>query len=336
MEERDNCVYKHTSPSGKVYIGITRQNVSQRWGRGSGYTKNNHLYAAIKKYGWDSFTHEIVADGLTRAEASEKEHELVSFYQSDNPDFGYNLTSGGDSNYTVSDGTKALHSQIQKDYLETHPEHKKKMAVAASNKRKEEWSDPEYRERIIPILKEAHKEVYNKKPELRSVIGKIASDRWRDSKYREIFINSLRSRTQSEETRKLISDGQKKRRVVCLETNEVFDSLRLASRFANVSRSCIEDCCNAKCDTAGGFRWRDEEYDENEWQKKRNAYKSEKARLRGKRVVCVETLVEFQSVSVAAKWLCDILHKKCNYQVIMKCASGGCNTAYGYHWEYVD
>ena len=30
-------VYKHTSPNGKVYIGITKQNPKQRWGNGSGY-----------------------------------------------------------------------------------------------------------------------------------------------------------------------------------------------------------------------------------------------------------------------------------------------------------
>ena len=27
LEERNYCVYKHTSPSGKVYIGLTGQNI---------------------------------------------------------------------------------------------------------------------------------------------------------------------------------------------------------------------------------------------------------------------------------------------------------------------
>lgn len=31
-------VYRHTSPSGKVYIGITSQNVERRWNSGKGYT----------------------------------------------------------------------------------------------------------------------------------------------------------------------------------------------------------------------------------------------------------------------------------------------------------
>lgn len=31
------CVYKHTSPSGKVYIGITNQKPTRRWREGEGY-----------------------------------------------------------------------------------------------------------------------------------------------------------------------------------------------------------------------------------------------------------------------------------------------------------
>lgn len=33
-------LYKHTAPSGKVYIGITSQNVMKRWQNGSGYSQN--------------------------------------------------------------------------------------------------------------------------------------------------------------------------------------------------------------------------------------------------------------------------------------------------------
>ena len=32
-------VYKHTSPIGKVYIGITKMNPIRRWSNGKGYKK---------------------------------------------------------------------------------------------------------------------------------------------------------------------------------------------------------------------------------------------------------------------------------------------------------
>ena len=47
-------VYKHVSPSHKVYIGITHLLPSQRWCRGNGYKNNPMFYRAIKKYGWDN------------------------------------------------------------------------------------------------------------------------------------------------------------------------------------------------------------------------------------------------------------------------------------------
>lgn len=41
------CVYKHTAPNGKVYIGITKQKPKYRWGRGSGYRTNEHFTRAM-------------------------------------------------------------------------------------------------------------------------------------------------------------------------------------------------------------------------------------------------------------------------------------------------
>ena len=37
MKNNKWCVYKHTSPSGGIYIGITKQNPIVRWNNGFGY-----------------------------------------------------------------------------------------------------------------------------------------------------------------------------------------------------------------------------------------------------------------------------------------------------------
>ena len=70
MEERKWCVYKHTSPSGKIYIGITCQNPNRRWRNGEGYKKNKYFYRAIQKYGWNNFQHEVIEEGLTEKDAN--------------------------------------------------------------------------------------------------------------------------------------------------------------------------------------------------------------------------------------------------------------------------
>lgn len=48
-------VYKHTSPSGKVYIGITMQAPSERFKYGNGYKDNEYFWRAIKKIWLEQF-----------------------------------------------------------------------------------------------------------------------------------------------------------------------------------------------------------------------------------------------------------------------------------------
>ena len=89
------CVYMHTAPNGKVYIGITGKNPLYRWQRGHGYRNNTYFTNAIVKYGWDNFKHEILFDGLSKEEAGKIESELILKHKSNNPEFGYNILAGG-------------------------------------------------------------------------------------------------------------------------------------------------------------------------------------------------------------------------------------------------
>ena len=93
--ERKYCVYCHISPSGKRYIGITCRKPEIRWNYGYGYKNSPHFSRAIQKYGWDSFQHIILYEGLTMREASSKEIELIHKYNTTNQSFGYNVSHGG-------------------------------------------------------------------------------------------------------------------------------------------------------------------------------------------------------------------------------------------------
>ena len=88
-------VYKHTNlTNGKVYIGITCQDVKRRWQNGHGYA-GTYFWNAIQKYGWDGFAHEVVFEGLTKSEACNEEKRLISIYRSQDREFGYNIAEGG-------------------------------------------------------------------------------------------------------------------------------------------------------------------------------------------------------------------------------------------------
>ncbi len=89
-------VYVHISPSNKYYVGITKQNIKNRWKNGSSYKQNSHFYNAIKKYGWDNFQHEVIAENLSKDEACNFEKILIKKLNSNNREFGYNKSVGGE------------------------------------------------------------------------------------------------------------------------------------------------------------------------------------------------------------------------------------------------
>lgn len=119
------CVYKHTFPNGKVYIGITCQQVTQRWRRGNGYHNNIYFTRALQKYGWDKIKHEILFVDLSKEEAQAKEVELIALYNSTDPNFGYNITRGGEAVGKFSEETKkkireANRGKKRKPFTEEH------------------------------------------------------------------------------------------------------------------------------------------------------------------------------------------------------------------------
>lgn len=150
MKERSFVVYKHTSPSNKVYIGITSLNPNHRWNEGRGYKTQKLFYRAIKKYGWNNFEHEIMFSDMSEKEAKLMEQCLIALYDSTNQNKGYNITFGGEGangyklteevkkkiseaqkGKKVSNETRKKQSESIKNYIENNPQYvenlKKKM-----------------------------------------------------------------------------------------------------------------------------------------------------------------------------------------------------------------
>lgn len=100
-------IYKHTNQiNGKIYIGQTKQTPQARWQGGLGYQsygaqKESVFSVAIKKYGWENFTHEILEEKIdSQEEADRKEIYWIEFFRSYigfSDCNGYNMTLGGSS-----------------------------------------------------------------------------------------------------------------------------------------------------------------------------------------------------------------------------------------------
>ena len=89
-------LYEHRNKiNGKRYIGITN-NTTKRWyGKGKHYAKCPYFFAAIQKYGWDNFEHNVLIYDLTREEASRLEKHYIKTLKTCDKAFGYNLAEGG-------------------------------------------------------------------------------------------------------------------------------------------------------------------------------------------------------------------------------------------------
>ena len=91
------CVYCHTNKiNGMKYIGRTHLNPLNRWGKdGIGYDSNNTFGKAIKEYGWENFTHEILEYGITgKTNADNIEWRYIKELNTIYPN-GYNTENGG-------------------------------------------------------------------------------------------------------------------------------------------------------------------------------------------------------------------------------------------------
>lgn len=107
-------IYVHQSPSGKVYIGKTKQKPIDRWGYNGinyFYNRNTKFANAIRKYGWDNFKHYIIAKNLTITQANWIEKSLIHYHR-DVLNNCYNLADGGEGN--GHSPTKEMREKLRK------------------------------------------------------------------------------------------------------------------------------------------------------------------------------------------------------------------------------
>lgn len=90
-------VYKFTNKiNGKVYIGVTKRKLETRKSEHILLSKNSpkfHFHQAIKKYGIDNFTEEVLTEAKTKDKANQLEIHYISL--EDSYVNGYNMTEGG-------------------------------------------------------------------------------------------------------------------------------------------------------------------------------------------------------------------------------------------------
>jgi group I intron endonuclease len=149
-------IYKYTSPSGKVYIGQTINEKSRKYQHKNKTPKSNTYFGnAIKKYGFENFTYEVIikfnptSDRIKLKRVLDKlEQRYIKLYKSDIAEFGYNLNKGGNGNL----GYK--HTKEMKQYLKTIPKTDKQLRNLKSGQcRKDRTISEETKKKMSDVRK---------------------------------------------------------------------------------------------------------------------------------------------------------------------------------------
>jgi group I intron endonuclease len=103
--------------NGKIYIGKTSKSIEERWEDHLKKVKekvNRYLYDSINKYGSDNFIIKELDSTDDPILINEMESWYIYIFNSKNPEFGYNMTFGGDGGNTISNFTE----ERRKEYLD--------------------------------------------------------------------------------------------------------------------------------------------------------------------------------------------------------------------------
>ena len=224
----------------KSYVGLTIQPLNRRWRNGNSYLQRDTKFSrAIIKYGWDSFTHEVLEvvekEDIDLLVKTLKQLEMEYIEKFNSFKEGYNMTRGGDD---VGLNKGETHHFYEKHHSE---ETKKKIS-------------------------ESRKVFYHSGGEHpRGMLGKTHSE-----EYKELLRtktgekNHFFGKTHSDETKRKISETLKERgcckgannpsakSVICIETGEVFNTMKDACAWCGLKyATTIIKACKNSDKTAG-------------------------------------------------------------------------------------
>lgn len=211
--------------------------LKKRWMNGYGYAKHLPIRRAFDKYGWDNFEHMILYTDLTEEEAKQIEQELILKYQTQNREFGYNITAGGD-------GVKGW-----------HPSDETKSKISKSAKLRVGEKNPNFNHKWTKEMREQSAIKHRRENLSQETLDKMS----KSAQHRNAENNPFYGKTHSPETKRILSEKQS--HPVCmfdLDGNYLneFKSIKNASMETGINKVAISNCCRGCSKTSGGYIWK--------------------------------------------------------------------------------
>ena len=263
--EAHYTVYCLTDPDGKKYVGCTGKPVEERWGNGWHYNAASQIARAIRTIGWKNFEKKILCEKLTREGAEKLEKWFIAYYDSANPEKGYNRALGGlvrgfrlseaakeacsrskSALYKEDPGYRERVSRGLKEAYERDPSYREKVSRTA----KECWQDPVYREKVVSGTRKAYENT-----ELASIMSSKRKKYYeKHPERREEISRQMKEYTSKPENRQFADSPKKPKPVICVELGTVFPSGRAAERATGYAG--VHKACSGIQATCGGYHWR--------------------------------------------------------------------------------
>lgn len=240
-------VYKIVNQvNNKVYIGQSLD-IEKRKEKHRNRTHNEHLKNAIEKYGKENFKFEVLfiadeneAKSKIRKLLNENETKFIKEYNALDNRFGYNINEGGRMGWKHTEASKQKMREARAKQVFTEASYKK-----GAEKRKGHLVSDETRKKIgLKSLGRKHsnetKEIIREKSiGNKNKIGKKISD-------------EAKQKIKEARAKQVI----KSKKVVCVNTGEVFNSVKEAGEKYVINPKNIRKCCVGINKTAKGLSWK--------------------------------------------------------------------------------
>jgi group I intron endonuclease len=163
--------------NGKLYFGITKFSIKKRWSEhkssASRSIGNTFLSNAIRKYGHQNFTIQIVRNCLSENEMYELEIKLINRFKTTNRLLGYNNSTGGEIS---SKGRKASIEQRKKLSIYQSTRKRKPHSEETKNKLRDKGLGRDMTSAVIASIKiRLGKSTWNKKGVILNGVEKYKS-----------------------------------------------------------------------------------------------------------------------------------------------------------------
>lgn len=226
-------VYKATSPSGKVYVGITVTPLKERKRTHLRSVKNGSnlpIHNAIRKYKMKNIKWEIIDRANTWGALCELEIKYIEEFDSYRQ--GYNLTKGGEGTFGLK--------------------HDKEWCVRNSKRRKKFFEDPVNRKMQSLANKRAHEE----NPDQAIEHSKFMKERYENKSAREKTAKGTREYLADPKNRKIHSIQRGAKPFLVYKDGEFVGewlTQRGCARDLSLDYSHINRCLHGKRKSHGGY-----------------------------------------------------------------------------------